>query len=74
MVLEQGVGDVPVTVQSGNDGPRSTRMSVPRMPERGPAPPSRADLAAMLSLSAPDLLPGHVGWSCGVPFLFLAWA
>ena len=71
MVLEECVGDVPVTVQSGNDGPRSTRMSVPRMPERGPAPPLRADLAAMLSLSAPDLLPGHAGWSCGVPFLFV---
>ena len=71
MVLEEGVGDVPVKVQSGSDGPRSTQMSVPRMPERGPGPPSRADLAAMLSLSETDLLPGHAAWSCGVPFLFL---
>ena len=71
MVLEEGVGDVPVKVQWGKEGPRSTQMAVPRMPERGPAPPSRADLAAMLSLAEPDLLPGHAGWSCGVPFLFL---
>lgn len=71
MVLEEGVGDVPVRVQSGRDGPRSTRMSVPRMPERGPEPPARADLAAMLSLAEADLLPGHAAYSCGVPFLFL---
>jgi hypothetical protein len=51
--LEEGIGDVPVKVQSGHEGPRSTQMSVPRMPERGPEPPSRADLAAMLSL-VPD--------------------
>ena len=71
MVLEEGVGDVPVRVSSGNDGSLSTQMSVPRMPERGPVPPSRADLAAMLSLAEADLLPGHAAWSCGVPFLFL---
>jgi trans-2,3-dihydro-3-hydroxyanthranilate isomerase len=71
MVLEEGVGDVLVTVQFGKDGPESTQMSVPRMPERGPEPPSRADLAAMLSLSEGDLLPGHAAYSCGVPFLFL---
>ena len=71
MVLEEGVGDVPVKVQSGQDGPRSTQMSAPRMPERGPEPPSRADLAAMLSLAEADLLPGHAAYSCGVPFLFV---
>jgi trans-2,3-dihydro-3-hydroxyanthranilate isomerase len=71
MVLEEGIGDVPVEVQSGPDGPRSTRMSVPRMPERGPEPPARADLAAMLSLGEADLLPGHAAYSCGVPYLFL---
>lgn len=71
MVLEEAIGDVPVTVQSGDDGPRSTRMSVPRMPQRGPEPPLHADLAAMMSLDRADLMPGHAGYSCGVPFLFL---
>jgi trans-2,3-dihydro-3-hydroxyanthranilate isomerase len=71
MVLEEGVGDVPVKVQPGEDGPRATQLSAPRMPERGPAPPPRADLAAMLSLAEADLLPGHAAYSCGVPFLFL---
>ena len=71
MVLEEGVGDVPVTVRVGKDRPQSTQMSVPRLPERGPEPPSRTDLAAMLSLADADLLPGHAAYSCGVPFLFL---
>jgi trans-2,3-dihydro-3-hydroxyanthranilate isomerase len=71
MVLEEGIGDVSVTVQFADDGPRSTSMAVPRMPQRGPEPPLRADLAAMLSLDEADLLPGHAGYSCGVPFLFL---
>jgi trans-2,3-dihydro-3-hydroxyanthranilate isomerase len=71
MVLEEGVGDVPVTVRFGKDGPASTKMAVPRMPERGPEPPSHADLAAMVSLAEADLLTGHAAYSCGVPFLFL---
>lgn len=71
MVLEEGVGDVPVTVQFGRDGPLSARMSVPRMPERGPEAPPPADLAAMLSLAESDLLTGHAAYSCGVPFLFI---
>jgi len=37
----------------------------------GPVPPPRGDIAAMLSLKEGDLLPGHAGYSCGVPFLFL---
>lgn len=73
IVLEEGVGNVEVNVQFGSDGPRTTRMSVPRMPERGPEPPPVQELAAMLSLSADDLLPGRFprAYSCGVPFLFV---
>ncbi|MFN0040295.1 MAG: PhzF family phenazine biosynthesis protein [Burkholderiales bacterium] len=71
MVLEEGVGDVAVTVNFSKDVPVSTRMSVPRMPERGPEPPPRKSLAAMLSLADDDLLPAPAAWSCGVPFLFL---
>lgn len=53
--------------------PRSTQMSVPKMPERGPKPPPSAELAQMLSLDAADLLPGQppCAYSCGVPFLFI---
>lgn len=73
IVLEEGVGNVPVHVQLGPDGPISTRMSVPRMPEAGPEPPPSQALAAMLSLTVEDLLPGRSprAYSCGVPFLFV---
>jgi trans-2,3-dihydro-3-hydroxyanthranilate isomerase len=73
IVLEEGVGNVAVNVQLGPDGPITTRMSVPRMPELGPAPPPAQELAAMLSLAVDDLLPGRAprAYSCGVPFLFV---
>jgi trans-2,3-dihydro-3-hydroxyanthranilate isomerase len=71
MVLEEGVGDVPVRILMDANGIRATRMSVPRMPERGPQPPATAELAAMLSLTEADLLAGSAGYSCGVPFLFV---
>lgn len=71
MVLEEGVGDVPVKVLTDANGIQATRMAVPRMPERGPQPPANAELAAMLSLTETDLLPGSAAYSCGVPFLFV---
>ena len=74
LVLEEGVGDVPVDIHIEQGVPRVATMSVPRLPEPGPEAPDAAALAAMLSLSPDDLLPGHppCGWSCGVPFLFVA--
>lgn len=73
IMLEEGVGNVAVNVQLGSDGPVATRMSVPKMPELGPEPPPSHALAAMLSLSVDDLLPGRLprAYSCGVPFLFV---
>ncbi len=71
MILEEGVGDVPVSVLTDAKGLRATRMAVPRMPERGPQSPASADLAAMLSLAETDLLPGSAAYSCGLPFLFI---
>jgi trans-2,3-dihydro-3-hydroxyanthranilate isomerase len=71
MVLEEGVGDVPVRVLMDANGIHATRMSVPRMPERGPQPPANSELAAMLSVAEADLLPGSAAYSCGVPFLFV---
>lgn len=73
MVLEEAIGEIPVSVRFGAHGPVATRMSVPKMPESGPAAPASADIAAMLSLGIDDLhatLP-PTGWSCGVPFLFV---
>jgi trans-2,3-dihydro-3-hydroxyanthranilate isomerase len=74
IVLEEGVGPVPVTILAENDNPHFTRLSAAKMPEVGPPPPSRAVLAAALNLQEHDLLDGT--WapqavSCGLPFLFV---
>jgi trans-2,3-dihydro-3-hydroxyanthranilate isomerase len=71
MVLEENIGDVPVRLLLEQGRPVATQMSVPRMPERGPDPPSRAELAAMLSLDEASVPGEAAGWSCGVPFLFV---
>ncbi|HEX4985519.1 MAG TPA: PhzF family phenazine biosynthesis protein [Burkholderiales bacterium] len=71
MILEEGVGDVPVEVTMRDGMAVATQMSVPRMPERGPQAPSRAELAAVLSLAEADLLEGAASYSCGLPFLFV---
>lgn len=69
IVLEEGVGPVPVRID--RDGGRVTRctLTAARLPERLAAPPANDTLAAMLSLQAADILDGAEGWSCGVPFL-----
>jgi len=74
IVFEEGVGPVPVTIRAKNDVPTFAQLSVARLPEFGPPPPSNDVLAAMLSLEPGDLIGGD--WSpdavsCGTPFLFV---
>jgi trans-2,3-dihydro-3-hydroxyanthranilate isomerase len=71
LVLEENIGDVPVRVALEGGVPVSTQMDVPRMPERGQTAPSRADLAALLSLDEAAIPSDAAVWSCGVPFLFV---
>ena len=74
IVLEEGVGPIPVTIRSSNGRPESAQLSVAKLPEVGPPPPSRDALAAMLSLDSNDVLVGDMAAqsvSCGTPFLFI---
>jgi len=74
IVFEEGVGPVPVSIRASDGQPRSATLSAAQMPEVGPAPPSRAELASVLSLSPEDILDGELepqAVSCGVPFLFV---
>ena len=74
IVLEEGVGPVPVTIRSVDGRPQFATLTVAKLPEVGPPPPSRAALAAMLSLNENDLLDGDMSpqaVSCGTPFLFV---
>jgi trans-2,3-dihydro-3-hydroxyanthranilate isomerase len=74
IVLEEGVGLVPVTIRSRNGVPVFAELSVAKLPEIGPQPPSRSALAELLSIEVADLTGGT--WSpqsvsTGVPFLFV---
>ena len=74
IVLEEGVGPVPVVIRAEGGRPVFAQLSVAKLPEVGPPPPSRDELARVLGLEVDDLLGGE--WSpqslsCGLPFLFV---
>ncbi len=74
LVLEEGVGPIPVTVRTGAGGAPFAQFAVAKLPEIGPAAPSRGMLAEILSVDAEDILaspsaPQNV--SCGLPFLMV---
>jgi trans-2,3-dihydro-3-hydroxyanthranilate isomerase len=74
IVFEEVVGPVPVTIRAQGGKPVYCELSVAKLPEIGPAPPSRTTLAEMLSLKAADMQSGsHMAQaiSCGLPFLFV---
>jgi trans-2,3-dihydro-3-hydroxyanthranilate isomerase len=74
IVFEEGVGPVPVTIRATDGVPEFATLSVAKLPEVGPPPPSRDALAAMLSLAKDDVLSGDMApqaVSCGTPFLFV---
>lgn len=71
IILEEGVGPVPVVIRSRNGKPEFCQFSVAKLPQVGPPLPSRADIATSISLEENDLLDG--AWlpqvvSCGLPF------
>lgn len=75
VVLEEGVGLVPVVMRLAGGQPEFAQLTTARLPEVGPPPPPAADLAAMLSLppeavidDARDRPEAH---SCGLPYLMI---
>lgn len=74
IVFEEKVGPVPVSIRASAGKPVFTQFAAPKMPAFGPAPPSPAALASMLSLEEADILTGEFSpqaVSCGVPFVFV---
>jgi trans-2,3-dihydro-3-hydroxyanthranilate isomerase len=71
IVLEEGVGPVPVVIRSENGKPVFCQFSVAKLPVVGQQLPPRAAIAAAISLDEDDLLDGD--WlpqvvSCGLAF------
>src|SRR5436309_2830886 len=74
IVLEEGVGPVPVMIRAKAGRPEFAQLTAAKVPETGPPPPPRDTLAAMLSLKPGDVLDGDMkatALSCGTPFLFV---
>ena len=74
IVLEEGVGPVPVTIRATDGKPTFAQLTVAKLPEVLSPPPSPDRLAAMLSLSTDDLVGSEMApeaISCGTPFLFV---
>ena len=74
VVLEEGVGPVPVTVRSPGGVPGFCQFAVAKLPEILPPLPGSAVLAPMLSLDEADLAGGAYppqAVTCGLPFSFV---
>ena len=72
IVLEEGVGRVPVTIRVEKGAPVSTELTVAQPPEFRAAAITESDIVAMLSLRPADVQTGRFGVeavSCGVPFM-----
>lgn len=75
IVLEELVGPVPVTIRAEGGRPTYAELTAAKLPEEGPPPPPREALARALGLETDEILDGDWaprGWTCGVPYLFVA--
>ncbi len=72
LVLEEGVGPIPVTVKRAPGGATFAQFSTAKLAEVGPPVPSNDVLAEVLSIAADDVLTAPMAAqnvSCGLPFL-----
>ncbi len=77
IILEEGVGEVPVLIKSENGKPSFAQFSAAKMPEYSGVAPAVRDIAASLSLEVSDVLTGDYQpkiVDCGVTFLVVSLA
>ena len=74
IILEEGVGPVPVLIRAIGGRPDFIQLSAAVLPKVTPAPAPPDALAEMVSLSPSDLADGPMNAevvSCGTPYLFI---
>lgn len=74
IVLEEGVGPVPVTIRVMDGAPEFAQLTAAKLPEFGPPPPGAADLARAVGLDVSDIRADAFfseAASCGTAFLFV---
>ena len=74
VVLEEGVGDVSVTIRATDGQPTFAQLTAAKLPEVVSPTPDLDALAEVLSLSPDDFVGGPwapVAMSCGLPFLMV---
>ncbi len=75
IILEEGVGPVPVSIRSKDGVPYFAQLTAAKLPEVGDPPPSTKALAEILSLEPSDIVADDLmepeAVSCGTPFLFI---
>jgi len=72
--LELEVGLVPINVTRREKGPPFLQLTAAKLPTTQSTPPSRADLARLLTLEERDIVADRdfaQFFSCGVPYLFV---
>src|SRR6185503_13485164 len=74
IVLEEGVGPVPVSIFAKGGKPTFAQLTVAKLPEYGPPPPPPSELAKLFGLTADDIRSDD--WyaeaaSCGTQFLIV---
>src|SRR5688572_19451681 len=71
IVLEEGVGPVPVTIRDMRGDGGFAQLSVAKLPEKGPPPPPIETLARCLGLNPDEMHPSLAAeaLSCGTQFL-----
>lgn len=74
VILEEGVGPVPVRVTIRGGVPVNAQLTAAMLPEERATPATLAELADILSLSVEDLVGGAhmpMAVSCGIPWLIV---
>jgi trans-2,3-dihydro-3-hydroxyanthranilate isomerase len=75
IVLEEGVGPVPVSIRAEAGKPVFTQLTTAKIPEKGGKQCDPDEIAAILSLNSADINVGGEheieAWSVGLPFLYI---